>query len=53
MEKKRRKRCDACRGLFEESEMIYGPDPFLEEIEGDDTPTWLCKDCHYASAMEI
>lgn len=31
----------------------FGPDPFQEEINGDDTPLWLCASCYNASAMEI
>jgi hypothetical protein len=45
--------CASCRHYFPEEEMVYGPDPFAEEIGGDDTPMWLCDDCVYASAMEI
>ena len=53
MKKKRKIRCSSCNNLFEQKDMIYGPDPFREEICGDDDPVWLCDDCHYDSCMEI
>lgn len=31
----------------------FGPDPYKSEINGDDTPFWLCNSCHRASAWEI
>jgi hypothetical protein len=31
----------------------YGPDPFAEEIHGDDTPVWECEACRYESARDI
>ena len=34
-------------------EATCGPDPFMDEIHGDDTPVWLCERCRYESAMDI
>jgi hypothetical protein len=34
-------------------DVTYGPDPFAEEIAGDDTPVWECEECRYQSAMDI
>lgn len=45
--------CCTCRKKYEETEMVYGPDPFAEEIYGDETPMWLCDDCHEQSRLDI
>lgn len=39
---------NACEG-----EVTFGPDPFQEEIHGDDTPVWMCEEHRYQSAMDI
>lgn len=31
---------------------VYGPDPY-SEINGDDTPKWLCRDCYLSACDEI
>jgi hypothetical protein len=33
--------------------LYFGPDPFAEEIRGDDTPGWQCGDCYQESALDI
>lgn len=33
--------------------VVFGPDPFQSEINGDDTPLWLCVSCYNDSAWEI
>ncbi len=43
-------KCCEC-GTTEDLE--YGPDPMAEEIDGDDTPVWECKECRYQSGMDI
>jgi len=39
---------EACEG-----QLLYGPDPYAEEIEGDETPVWLCQRHADDQAMEI
>jgi hypothetical protein len=36
-----------------ENPVTYEADPFMNEVKGDDTKVWKCKDCRYESAMEI
>lgn len=31
----------------------YIPDPYMEDIEGDDTKMWICEVCACTSAMDI
>lgn len=31
----------------------YGPDPYAEGINGDDTPVWLCERCYQESVDNI
>ena len=31
----------------------FGPDPYAEEVCGDETPLWECKICREESAWEI
>ena len=45
--------CYNCKGEFNRSELIFGPDPFVNEIQHDDTDVYLCDDCYRSSAMEI
>ncbi len=42
--------CAIC-GAYEN--LIFGADPFAEEINGDPTPIWECKNCRRESAMDI
>lgn len=32
---------------------VWGPDPYLEEIEGDSTPLWMCEGCRYGAEQDI
>jgi len=50
--KKRRVRCVECGELFDREDIKYAPDPFAEEINGDDTPVWECDECRYQSYMD-
>ena len=34
-------------------EITYGPDPYAEEIHGDDTPVWKCAEHRCESARDI
>jgi hypothetical protein len=34
-------------------DVFFGPDPFAEEIYGNDTDVWECADCRYESALAI
>jgi len=36
-----------------EGEVTFEPDPFAEEINGDDTPVWMCEHHRHESAMDI
>lgn len=45
--------CTSCRKKYDEADMVYGPDPFDSEINGNDKPVWLCDSCHYESCMDI
>jgi len=36
-----------------DTEATFGPDPYAEEIGGDDAPVWECACCRYQSAMDI
>lgn len=51
--KKRRVRCVGCEELFNRDDIEYGPDPYDEDVGGDDTPVWECDDCRTQSAMDI
>jgi len=37
----------------EKNPVTWGPDPYAEEIAGDDTPVWECQKCRHESADEI
>jgi hypothetical protein len=51
MEKEKHK----CQNEFcdSKSEVTFAPDPFDEEINGNDTPVWECQDCREQSADDI
>ncbi len=34
-------------------EVTFAPDPFAEEIWGNETPVWMCAEHRYASAQDI
>jgi hypothetical protein len=43
-----------CSNCGESNDTVeFGPDPYAQKIEGDDTHIWLCKDCLYESSMAI
>ena len=42
--------CEDCGSI---EDLVYGPDPFGQEVKGDTSRRWLCRDCHESSAMEI
>ncbi len=42
--------CPVCKI---EGVLIYGPDPYSEEINGDSTPEWMCDGCRDQSAADI
>lgn len=46
-------KCEHCGKEFPREELIHGPDPFQSEINGNETPTVLCKDCYHESMMDI
>lgn len=44
--------CNSCgKKLTDWSD--YGPDPFVNEMYGDDSPCWLCSDCACQRAGDI
>jgi hypothetical protein len=43
----------SCGKGYWKKDLIFGPDPYQEDIHGDDTPVWLCDECHHISYMEI
>jgi len=43
-------KCDECENI---ATHIQEPDPFAEEIHGDNTPCNLCEGCYEESCMEI
>jgi len=51
--KKRRVRCVGCSQLFDREDIEFSPDPYAEEINGDNTPVWECEDCRHESCMDI
>ena len=48
-----RERCEWCDKLFPVGELSYGPDPYENDINDDDTPVWLCLPCAEDSAADI
>jgi len=54
MKKENKYYCDDCGDLLdEETDYIQQPDPYSEEILGDDTLKDLCTSCFNISNMEI
>jgi hypothetical protein len=45
--------CVVCGQEFPEEDMVFGPDPFAEEIHGDSTEVWECDECNHESYMDI
>ena len=45
--------CAGCGNKFSENEIEFSPDPYAEEINGNDTKVWECKDCRDSSAFDI
>lgn len=45
--------CEQCEQKFWKKDLVFGPDPFNSDVHGDDTPVWLCSDCHHESYMDI
>jgi len=43
-------KCQECREI---KLCKYIPDPFEEEIYGDETPKWLCEECYLRLRDEI
>ena len=42
--------CENCESLFE---VTFAPDPYSQEINGDNTDHWLCSTCRQSSADDI
>jgi hypothetical protein len=36
-----------------EGQLLYGPDPYEQDVNGDETPVWLCQRHADDQAMEI
>lgn len=45
--------CEAGYSGCKKNEATYGPDPYAWEINGDETPCWLCDNCAHERAMDI
>lgn len=45
--------CTDCDKKFWKKDMLFGPDPYNQDIRGDDTPVWLCDDCYNIAVGEI
>ena len=45
--------CCECGVGSEQADLSYDPDPYQEEMNGNDTPVWMCSECRYESAMEL
>ncbi|MFF1701214.1 hypothetical protein [Streptomyces sp. NPDC058252] len=46
--------CDGhCGNSYWKKDLIYGPDPYQHEIFDDETPVWLCGDCHHDHYLDI
>lgn len=39
---------DACAGA-----VVYAPDPYEQDVNGDDTPVWMCEFHIHIQIMEI
>ncbi len=35
------------------SPVIYSSGPYSSEINGDETPVWMCENCRHERAMDI
>lgn len=40
-----------CCSCGSKTELEFGPDPYAEDIGGDDTPVWECSECRENSAL--
>jgi hypothetical protein len=49
--KKGKRKCVDCGVTGKD--VTWGADPYNEDINGDDTPMWMCRSCHNKSAMDI
>ena len=45
--------CDHWATDVDENPVTFGPDPFNDEINDDQTPFWMCENCRYESGMDI
>lgn len=45
--------CESCHNQFDVEDLIYGPDPYASEINGDNRETVLCRECYHESCMDI
>ena len=47
-----RRRCK-CSSCGEKADCEYGPNPYQHDVNGDDTPVWMCEPCRQQSADDI
>ena len=45
-------KCEVC-GETDYSKLEYGPDPYAQEVRGDETFRWMCQHCLESSAQDI
>lgn len=49
--KKRKRKCVGCGKKGKD--VTLGAEPFNQDMNGDDTPVWMCEDCRTQSAWDI
>ena len=42
-----------CSDCQQQRKCRYGPHPYREDIDGDETPCWLCDDCWQVACDDI
>jgi hypothetical protein len=43
---KEKHKCCRCKKAFLKSQLLYGPDPYEQEVNGDRKKVYLCEDCY-------
>jgi len=47
-------KCKGCRTVGDvDNPVTYAPDPYNEDIHGDNTKVWLCANCRHEYSMDI
>ncbi len=48
-----KEQCDSCHKMINSDYLIFGPDPYASEINGDHTVVALCRKCYSDSCDSI